>query len=153
VARAALPHATRALCDPDPEIRISGARAIELFATDADESIGDLARALSDPVASVRVAVLGALAELGPSATAAAPEVALRLVHGSTVEERSAAAYTLGNLSAQTDHLDALLDALLHDLPPVQAGAASALADALEDEDEGRRERVSRALHGLSRTK
>ncbi len=149
MARAAIPNARRALGDSDPEVRIAGLRAIELLAADADEAIPDLAGLLADPVAAVRVAALEALSEFGPRAASAAPLVAERLAHGPSPEERASAAYALGNLGAQADHLDALLA----DLPAVQAGVAHALMCALEDDREDRREMVSRALHRLSRKK
>jgi len=151
VAREALPHARRALEDPDPEVRVTGARAIELFAADAEEWIFVLVRALADPMATVRLAALDALCEFGPAAAPVAPQVAERLAHAPTPEERSLAAAMLGNAGAQVDHLDALLDALLHDVPAVQASAAHAFGLALEDEREEKREQVSRALHCLSR--
>lgn len=151
MARAAVPNARRALDDPDPEVRIAGVRALELLAAGAGEAIPDLAGLLADPVASVRVAALEALSEHGPYAATVAPLVAERLAHGPSPEERASAAFALGNLGAQADHLDVLLDALLDDLPAVQAAVAHAIMCALEDEREHRREIVSRALHRLSR--
>ena len=68
VARAALPHARRALGDPDPEVRITGARAIELLASDAQDAMRDLADALGDPDVTVRAAVKEALEEFGSAA-------------------------------------------------------------------------------------
>jgi HEAT repeat protein len=155
VARAALPHAMRALGDPDPGVRVTGIRAIELFATDAGEAVFDLVRAAVDPVEAVRLAALEALCELGTGAAPAALQVAERLAHAPTPEERSAAAAALGNASTRVDDLDALVDALvdalIHDVAAVQASAAHALGLALDDEREDRRSRVSRALHRLSR--
>jgi HEAT repeat protein len=153
VATAALPHARRALADLNPEIRITGARAIELFAIDAGDAVADLAQALVDPVAAVRLAALEALCEVGAGAAPVAAQIAERLTDAPTPEERAAAADALGNAGSQVEHLDTLLDALLHDVPAVQACAAHALGFALEHEREDRREPVSNALHRLSRAK
>ena len=151
VARAALPHAIRALSDPDPEIRVTGVRAIELFAADAGEAVPDLARALVDPSAAVRLSALEALGEAGDGAAVVAARIAERLMHAPTAEERSAAAVALGNAGAVANHLDALLAALFDDVSTVQASAAHALGLGLNDPDDDRRERASKALHYFSR--
>lgn len=146
VARSALPHAKRALTDLDPEVRAAGARAVELFASDGEELIPDLARLLEDPAAAVRLAALDALCEFGATASPAVPQVTERLIRAPTPDERRAAADCLGNADAEMDSVDALLDALVNDVPAVQAGAAHALARALESDREERRMRVSQAL-------
>ncbi len=152
VAGVALPHAHRVLAHPDPGVRIAGLCAVALFAPDAEASIPLLAAALADADAEVRLTALGALGEFCASAASVAGPVAERLAHAPTPEERSAAAHVLaGYRGEQIDHLDALLHALLHDAAAVQAGAAFALGNALEDERECVRERVSQALHGLTR--
>jgi HEAT repeat protein len=146
VARAALPYALRALGDADPEVRISGLQALELLAPHAEGSLEEIAHALADPVAAVRIAALEALGEFGPAAAPMAARVAERLKHAPTPEERAAAAGVLGNLGAQTDYLDDLVEAILHDVPSVGAEAASTLALAVEDERGERRDRIARAL-------
>jgi HEAT repeat protein len=152
VAGVALPYAHRALAHPEPGVRIAGLCAVALFAPDAEASIPLLAAALADADAAVRLTAIEALGEFGASAASVAGSVAERLAHAPTPEERSAAAHVLaGYRGGQIDHLDALLHALLHDAPAVQAGAAFALSNALEDERECVRERVSQALHGLTR--
>jgi HEAT repeat protein len=151
VARAAIPQVSAALDDPRAEVRVVGARAVALFAPDAHGAIADLVRLLGDPSEPVRVAALEALGEFGRTAAAAASAVADRVGRGATPEERASAASTLGGTGAGAPHLDVLLHALLHDVAAVQASAAFALAQALEDESEERRELVSRALHGLHR--
>lgn len=151
MARAAIPQVSAALGDPRAEVRVAGARAIALFAPDAHGAIADLVRLLGDPSAPVRVAALQALGEFGRTAAAAASPVAERVKRGTTPEERASAASTLGGTGAGVEHLDVLVHALLHDVAVVQASAAFALSQALEDESEERRELVSRALHGLRR--
>jgi HEAT repeat protein len=73
---------------------------IRLLASDGGEAVASLTAALADPALEVRLAILGALGELGTVAAAAAHPVGERLAHGSASDERSAAAYTLGNLGA-----------------------------------------------------
>jgi hypothetical protein len=77
--------------------------------------------------------------------------VADRIARGATAEERAAATYTLAGTGASAEHAEVLVTALVEDVPAVQAGAASALAAALEGEDEGGRAIVSAALHRLHR--
>lgn len=153
VARMALPHAKHALADPDPGVRVAGARAIELFAGDAGEAITELATTIVDPSLPVRLAALEALCEAGEGAAVVAEALADRLANAATAEERSAAAVALGNAGAQAEHLDVLLVALLEDVPSVQASAAHALGMALDDPRDDRREVVSKALHRLSGTR
>ena|SRR6187399_23109 len=152
VARAALFHAKRALVDPQPAVRVSGARAIELFACDLPECVAELRDALTDPVPMVRLAALEALCEFGPAAALAAPQAAERLVHGDDIDERAAAADVLGNTDTAMNSVDALVNALLNDAPPVQASAAHALGRGLESEIEATRLRVSKALERLARS-
>lgn len=147
VARSAIPYATRALLDGDPGVRVTGARALELLAADADEAIPDLAALLTDPEAEARVAALSALGEFGPSAAPAAAQVAARLAHGPTPLERALAADVLSSLDLNSEHVEVLIDALFRDVPEVQASVASTLARALEDEC--RKQRVSQMLHAL----
>jgi HEAT repeat protein len=147
VAQAALPQARRALADADPDVRVAGASAVQLFAGHAGEAIPDLVRALVDPAVTVRLATLDALCEMGEGAAPAALQIAERLAQAPTVEERETAAVALGNIGARVDTVD---DALLHDVPLVQASAAHALAMALEDEREERRALASQALHRRS---
>jgi len=146
VARLGLSHATRALLDPDPEIRVTGVRAIELFAADGEEAVPDLARLLEDSVGAVRLAALEALCEFGGAAAPVVPQVAQRLLHASSPDERCAAADCLGNADIEMAHVDALLHALANDLPAVQACAAHALGCALESARDERRIRASLAL-------
>jgi HEAT repeat protein len=151
VARAAIPQATLALGHAAPEVRRTGADALALLAANGDEALPDLARALGDPDPGVRVAVLSALGEFGPSARSFAATVADRLARGDTPEERAAAVYTLAGMGVPAEHVDVLVTALLGDVPAVQAGAAWALAAALESEEESERAIVSAALHRLHR--
>jgi HEAT repeat protein len=146
VARSALPYARRALVDPDPEIRVTGARAIALFAADSEESVGDLARSLEDPMEVVRLAALDALCEFGPAGSPAVSKVAERLIHAPSPDERCAAADCLSNADTEMNSLDALLHALVNDVPAVQASAAHALGCALESDQDERRMRVSQAF-------
>lgn len=146
VARSALRHARQALVDPDPEIRVTGARAIELFAGDGQELVSDLTRSLEDPVGAVRLAALDALCEFGPAASLAVPKVAERLLEAPNPDERCAAADCLGNADIEMNSLEALLYALINDVPAVQARAAYALGCALESDRQERRMRTSRAL-------
>lgn len=150
VATAALPDAKRALVDPDPAIRVTGARAIELFACDLPECVAALRSAVADPDAMVRFAALEALCEYGPAAAAAVPQAAERLVRAESVDERSVAADLLGNADVAMDNVDTLVHALLNDVPEVQASAAHALGRALESDNEATRLRVSKALQRLA---
>jgi HEAT repeat protein len=98
VAQAALPYAQRALIDSDPEIRIAGARVIELLASDAARMIPQLVQTLADPVSEVRIAALEALAEFGSAAASAAPSIASLGSDSMSPEERAAAAQALANI-------------------------------------------------------
>jgi hypothetical protein len=149
VARAVIPQAIAALGHAAPEVRRTGADALALLAADGDEALPDLARALGDPDLVVRVAALSALGEFGPAARPFSSSVADRLARADTPEERSWAAHTLAGMGAPAEHVDLLVTALVGDVPAVQAGAASALAAALEGEDEGGRAIVSAALRRL----
>jgi hypothetical protein len=131
IASMALPPAMNALRDPDPGVRVTGARAIRLLASDGGAAIPSLMAALADHAVEVRLEVLGSLGEFGVAAAAAQP-VGERLARGATVEERASAAYTLGNLGAPDEQIDLLIAALIGDEPAVQAGASHALTVALE---------------------
>jgi HEAT repeat protein len=148
IARIALPQAIAALDHRDAGVRITAAMTIRLLASDGGPAVAALASALADPAAEVRLAILGALGELGRTAVAAAPPVGERLAHGASSDERSAAAYALGNMGAPDAQVELLVAALIGDEPAVQAGAAYALSIALERGES----RASRALHQLRRS-
>ena len=132
IARVALPAAIAALSDPDPGVRMSATRALRLLASDGGPAASALAAALSDPVPELRLEILGTLGEMGERAAATAHRVAEYLEHGASADERSAAAYALGNLGVPDEQVDRLVAALVDDEPSVQAGAAYALSIALE---------------------
>ena len=90
--RAAVPDLAAALADPDPDLRVASAMALENMGPAAAPAVPALAKALGDREPGVRQAAVKALGAIGPEARAALPALIRILRRGSWPEARGGGA-------------------------------------------------------------
>ena len=125
-ARAVTQAVVASLRRGEPRTREQAIETIRAIRPDGNTVVGPLIEALSD--ASVQSAAMGALGDLGPAASSAAPHLVKRLETG-TDWDRAAAAEALGRIGA-----------------PAAGSAVGPLTAALKDPAAGVRREAARAL-------
>jgi HEAT repeat protein len=102
LARSALPGLRAAPQDTDPYVRISASEALARIDPGESQALPALSKALQDREAHVRATAVGALALLGTPAVPAAADLRAVLDRDPEAEVRSAAAFALGEVVAES---------------------------------------------------
>jgi HEAT repeat protein len=129
--KVAVPELGRLLFDPDLDVRLAAATALEHYGNQAGAAVEDLIRAVSVGDAEIRIAVIHAIEAIGPDAKSAVPALA-KALEDPDERVRRAAAETLGRFG------------------PLAQTAEPALKKALDDKDTNVRRAVSGALLSVS---
>jgi HEAT repeat protein len=132
-----VPAFCQLLADPDLDVRLAAATALERWGPAAHAAASDLRRTLRSTDAELRLAALRALAAIGgPEAKTALSEITIALADSDT-RVRTVAASMLGGLGpAARDAVPALYWALKDDSPEVQKTASDALLNIIRSAEE-----------------